>query len=268
MIVKMHGTMLSLALAFLTAAASLAAQAQAPAPGQPLAQPQNQPAAAPQTQPAQPATAAPVEQKKVSTSLGQDFSIVKPMFPNPIAPYTAGTIPAPVFVNSPRVQQRIQNGKLLVSMQDAIELALENNTDILVQRYFPSLAQLDILRTLAGANGRGVGNVNVPAIFGNNPAVGSFDPAITSSLTFDSRHAPVNNPLTAGTGTTSTTLSSQFTHNTNTNVAYVQAFPSGTQITAALNTNRASTTSSAQFFSPSVQTVGSFTLNQQLLNGW
>jgi len=117
---QMHGKLMSLALTFLMAAASMAAQAPAPAPGQPVAQPQNQPAAAPQTQPATPA---PVEQKKVSTGLGQDFSIVKPMFPNPIAPYTAGTIPPPVFVNSPRVQQRIQDGKLLISMQDAIELA-------------------------------------------------------------------------------------------------------------------------------------------------
>src|SRR4029077_10238621 len=143
-----------------------------------------------------------------------------------------------------------------------------NNTDIMIQRYYPSMADLDILRTEAGANGRGVGNVNVPAVFGNNPATGSFDPALISSVTVDSRHAPVNNPLTAGTGTTSTTLSSQFTHNTNTNVQYVQAFASGTSITAQLNTTRASTTSAAQFFSPSVQTVGSFAITQQLLNGW
>ncbi len=261
---KMHGTLLSLAI--LLSAASLA-RAQAPAPNQPIPSPIAEPPAA-QAPPVQPATPAPAAPKHVSTNLGRDFSKVHPMFPNIFAPYQVSQIPPPQFVNSPALQQRIQDGKLILSLQDAIELALANNTDLLVQQYYPSIAQLDIVRTLSGANGRGVGNVNVPAIFGNNPAVGSFDPILTSSLTLDSRHAPVNNPLTAGTGTSTTTLSSQFTHNTNVNVSYIQAFPTGTQITAALNTVRASTTSPAQFFSPSVQTVGSFTLTQQLLNGW
>src|SRR6185295_13191087 len=130
MIGKMHGTMMSLALVVFATAASLAAQAQAPAQNQPPAQPQNPPAAAPQTPPAQPATPAPIEPKTVSTNLGRDFSKVHPMFPHILAPYRSETIPAPVFVNSPRVQQRIQDGKLLITLQDAIELALENNTDI------------------------------------------------------------------------------------------------------------------------------------------
>ncbi len=190
------------------------------------------------------------------------------MWPNPIAPYTWAPIPAPQFLNSPRLQQRIQDGKLTLTLQDAIELALDNNTDLLIQRYYPSIADLDLIRTAAGANGRGVGNVNVPGVFGNNPGTGSFDPAINTTVTFDSRHSPVNNPLTAGTGTSSTALSEQFTHNTNANVQYVQAFPTGTSIAAGLNTVRASTTSQAQFFSPSVQTVGSFAITQQLLNGW
>jgi outer membrane protein TolC len=252
--------------AVLASAASLSLHAQAQAPGQPAATPGTQPAATPQVQPATPP--APPQPKSVTTNLGRDFTRMKPMWPNPISPYTWTPIPATQFLNSPSVAQRIQNGKLMLTLQDAIELALENNTDILIQRYYPSIADLDLIRTAAGANGRGVGNVNVPGVFGNNPGTGSFDPALNASVTFDSRHAPVNNPLTAGTGTSSTALSSQFTHNTNTNVSYVQAFPTGTAFTAAMNTTRASTTSTAQFFSPSVQTVGSLSVTQQLLNGW
>jgi outer membrane protein TolC len=253
-------------LAVLTTAASICMHAQAQAPGQPAAMPGTPTAAAPQTQPATPP--APPQPKTITTNLGRDFSRVKSMWPNPISPYTWTPIPAPQFVNSPQLGQRIQNGRLMITLQDAIELALENNTDILIQRYYPSIADLDLIRTAAGANGRGVGNVNVPGVFGNNPGTGSFDPAINTTLTIDSRRSPVNNPLIAGTGTTSTVLSSQFTHNTITSTQFTQAFPSGTSITAGMNTNRASTTSSAQFFSPSVQTVGSFSISQQLLNGW
>jgi len=263
---KIRGSMMALALALATMAASVSTRAQAPAQGQPAATPQGQPAPTAQ---AQPATPAPVEEKKLSTNLGRDFTKVKPIGPNPIAPYTWASIPPPQFTNSPRIQQRVQDGKLAISLQDAIELALENNTDIMVQRYYPSMADLDLLRTEAGAGARGVGNENAPAVFGNNPLlVGAFDPAIVSSVSVDSRHAPVNNPLTAGTGTGSTVLSSQFTHTTTINTQYLQAFTSGTSIAASLNTIRASTTSSAQFFVPSVQTVGSLSVTQQLLNGW
>ena len=262
---KIRGSMMALALALATMAASVSTRAQAPAQGQPAATPQGQPAPTAQ---AQPATPAPVEEKKLSTNLGRDFTKVKPIGPNPIAPYTWASIPPPQFTNSPRIQQRVQDGKLAISLQDAIELALENNTDIMVQRYYPSFADLDLLRTEAGAGARGVGNENAPGVFGNNPAIGAFDPAIVSSVSVDSRHSPVNNPLIAGTGTSSATLASQFLHTTTINNQYVQAFTSGTSIAAALNTTRQTTTSSAQFFSPSVQTVGSLTVSQQLLNGW
>src|SRR3990170_4849931 len=106
MIGKTRGVMATLALAALTSAASLSMHAQAQAPGQPATAP-GIPPAAPQTQPATPP--APPERKSVTTNLGKDFTRVKPMFPNPIAPYTWAPIPAPQFVNSPGLQQRIQN---------------------------------------------------------------------------------------------------------------------------------------------------------------
>jgi outer membrane protein len=174
----------------------------------------------------------------------------------------------PQFANSPRIQQLIQNSKLTISLQDAIELALENNNDILIQRMFPAIADTDVLRARAGGNLRGVGNENPPTILTNNPNTLSYDPTLVSALSFDSKHSPVNNPLTAGTGTASNALSTQFTHNTNSSVTYNQNFVTGTSVSAGVATVRASTTSGSVFFTPSVQTVGSLSITQQLLNGF
>jgi outer membrane protein len=258
-----RGVTTALVLAVLASAASLALHAQD----------SGQPAPAPQAQPATPP--APPQPKSVTTNLGRDFTTWKPMFsfskgwiPNPLGPYKPTPIPMPQFSNSPRIQQLIRDGKLMLSLQDAIELALQNNTDILIQRMYPSIADTDVTRARAGANVRGVGNVNPPSIFANSPNTLSYDPSLVSSVAFDSRHSPVNNPLTAGTGTSSNALSSQFTHNTTSSVQYLQNFVTGTSVTASLANVRASTTSGAVFFSPSVQSVASLTVSQQLLNGF
>jgi outer membrane protein TolC len=78
---------------------------------------------------------------------------------------------------------------------------------------------------------------------------------------------PVNNPLTAGTGTEVVTLQSLHTHSTQANFQYVQDFPTGTAVALGFNNNRASTTSQAQFLNPSVQTVASVSVAQSLLSG-
>jgi len=77
-------------------------------------------------------------------------------FPTLIAPYKPIRIDQPDLVNAPRIDQLIHDGKLQITLQDAVELALENSLDIAVQRYYPWIADTDILRTEAGAQGRGV----------------------------------------------------------------------------------------------------------------
>ena len=57
--------------------------------------------------------------------------------------------------NKPRVEQLIHDGKLEITLQDAVELALENNMDIAVARYQPWLADTDILATKGGGSGAG-----------------------------------------------------------------------------------------------------------------
>jgi hypothetical protein len=90
-------------------------------------------------------------------------------FPNIFAPYTSPRIPAPKLSNSERLHNLIRNGKLELSLDDAIALALENNLDIDVARYSLRYAQTDLLRTRAGQSFRGIN----PGLFGGVQAFGT-----------------------------------------------------------------------------------------------
>ena len=79
-----------------------------------------------------------------------------------IAPYKPIQIDEPILVNSPRVDQLIHDDKLQITLQDAVELALENSLDIAVARYNPWIADTDILRTKAGGQGRGTPGADFP----------------------------------------------------------------------------------------------------------
>src|SRR6266851_2460672 len=154
----------------------------------------------PQAATAKPAT--PI----VPVSLGSakyNYTRAPRPFPNLLAPYSPIKIAAPVLTNSLRVDQLIHDGKLELSMQEAVELALENSMDIVVQRYNPWFADAGILKANAG----GFGGVTPGAVFGgstaNNPLL-NYDPVITTTLSIDDRNIPVNNPLTSGTGTSTT----------------------------------------------------------------
>jgi outer membrane protein len=67
--------------------------------------------------------------------------------------------------NSPRLESLLRGGKLYLSLNDAVALALENNLDIELQRYGPQLAQADLLRAQAGGVIRGI-----PTSISNGPS--------------------------------------------------------------------------------------------------
>src|SRR5438309_6641802 len=70
---------------------------------------------------------------------------------------------APIdLTNSNRLESVLRAGKLYLSLQDVIALALENNLDIALQRYGPQIADANILRAKAGGFLRGV-NASVTA---------------------------------------------------------------------------------------------------------
>ena len=96
-----------------------------------------------------------------STTLASSQSVAPiplelPKSPNPFNAYMPATVPAPTLANSPRLEQLIRDGKLYVSLRDAISLALENNLDLAIARYNLPIANTDILRTKAGGSFRGV----------------------------------------------------------------------------------------------------------------
>ena len=61
----------------------------------------------------------------------------------------------------------------MLSLDDAIALALENNLDIRVQRFLPWFGEVSLLRTKAGGVLEGVSNA--PLLLGSGPSAG-FDP--------------------------------------------------------------------------------------------
>lgn len=169
--------------------------------------------------------------------------------------------------NSPRADQLVHDGKLEITLQDAVELALENNLDIAVQRYNPWFADAGILK----ANSGGFGGTVPGAAFGgstaNNPLL-NFDPLVTSTITLDDRKVPVNNPLTSGTGTGASTLASLALHSSTYNFQYSQGFQTGTSFFTTWDNTRSSSSSRVNLFNPSVQSSIFVGFQQQLLNGF
>src|SRR4051812_47133916 len=70
--------------------------------------------------------------------------------------YTPTEIPAASFTNSVRLTDLVKDGKIYLSLSDALALALENNYDLAIARYNLDIADTDILRSKAGAVLRGV----------------------------------------------------------------------------------------------------------------
>ncbi len=195
----------------------------------------------------------------------QNYTYGKRWFPNILAPYTQTQVPEPVLMNAPRIEQMVQNGKLSISLQEAVDLALQNNLAIVIERYVPWIAEANVLRTLSGA----APNSGAVTTLGTIPAL-NFDPQVTSTFSMDQRTIPVNNPLTAGTGGSASvgTFSELSTHTAIGDIQYSQGFHTGTSFSAAFNNTRGSTSSTANFFDPFVQSNFIFIASQQLLNGF
>jgi outer membrane protein TolC len=234
------------------------------APAAPAFAQQQSPPQAPQqegsTPPAQPQPAS-----RTIPVNNQDYTIGKRWFPNIIEPYTQATVPEPILTNAPHIEQMVKDGKLSISLQDAVDLALQNNLSIVIERYVPWIAEANILRTLSGGSPLS-GSVNALA---TSPTL-SFDPQVTSLFSMDEKTIPVNNPLTAGTGGSASfgTFSTLNTHTAVGDLQYSQGFHTGTSFSASFDNTRGSSSSTATFFDPFVQSNFVFVASQQLLNGF
>ncbi len=217
-------------------------------------------------------------------------------FPNPIGPYTPRHVAPPNLANTARIDSLMHDGKLYLSLNDAIALALENNLDIAIARYNLNIADTDVLRSKAGAAilgvplgviqntpgggvggfgsqvGSGTGGTSVGAAgagagaagltsstFGLGPPITSFDPVITGTLQED-HFSQVS------TSSFSVPLLSQ---NTGTvNFGYTQGFSWGTNLTVGFNNQRATTNNFSSNFSPQLNSNFRATLTQHLLQGF
>jgi outer membrane protein len=195
-------------------------------------------------------------------NLSPDYSKGPHWFPNIIAPYTLMPVVQPVLTNSPRVDQLIQGGKLMLSLEDAISLGLENNLNIAVSRYTPWLDQASLLYAKSGANSR------LPAGF-------AFDPTVTGTVSLAQTTTPANNPLLSGTGTTNgsgvpirTNAPAVEGHTFTVNTQYGQGFATGTQLQVSFNNSRSSTSLTTNLFNPTLQSTLTAIVTQPLLSGF
>ncbi len=134
---------------------------------QPQTAPANQPAAqsVPESPaPAQnnPSSATPTLAQQAQEAQQQAFAPQRPFrvdLPHshkPLSQYRPSDAPPLDLANSPRLDNLIRDGKLYITLNDAIALAIENNLDLAYFRYNFPIAQTDIARTKAGGAAQGV----------------------------------------------------------------------------------------------------------------
>jgi outer membrane protein len=227
-------------------------QGQAPGGTQPPSQPQAQ-TGAPATEPA----------RDLRDVEGPDYSRPKRALPVVWDPYTPQDVPEPMLTNSSRIDQLIQDGKLMLSLDDAISLALENNLNINVTRFIPWIAQTQLLKAKAGGIPQSSSTQQV--VLGSSPSV-SFDPIATANFGWSHANVPINNPFTSGAGTTAIPLVQQ--NSGFVNLGYTQGFHTGTNFSVTFDTTRSSTNLSDVVFNPALNPIMTATLSQPLLNGF
>jgi outer membrane protein TolC len=222
-----------------------------------------------------------------------------PQSRNPLDPYMSDEVPEPALTNSQRLDRLIRDGKLYLSLRDAIDLALENNLDLAIARYNLPIADTDILRTRAGASFRGVntgvvqgtpgGGVGgfgagapgagaggttsgaggagagasglVQSTLGVGTPVSSYDPQLNVNAGIEHLTLPQSSNVLYD-------VPSLQLNTAQVNAAYSQAFSSGTSISAEFNNSRQTTNSPEIFLSPALNTYFRFTIQQQLLAGF
>ena len=221
----------------------------------------------------------------------KDYSKGPGWFGHFTAPYRQQPIPPLSLENSPRLRDLIHDGKLEISMADALALAIENNLDISVERQVVPMSQTDVLRASAGSAARGFSGATIPlglsagalgvgvstAVAGggvgnaggisggggavNISPVGTFDPTINYNFSWDRTVTPLNTLVVAGVPAV-TGYSASYSG------SYTQLLATGTSFFVSLNGLRASSSQQSLLFNPDVATRMSMGFNQPLLSGF
>ena len=227
----------------------------------------------------------------------KDYSKGKFGFPNPLRWYTATNYPAPRLSNTPRLDDLLRDGKIYLSLSDAVTLALENNYDIAIARINLDIADTDLLRAKAGSSLRGVSagivsntlggtsstitggggpggtsngtggtgtgaNGLVLSTSGSGPVPYNMDPVITGALEYQTQTQQQSNLLFSGG------LSSLFTNTSTYNFGYLQGFGTGSQLNVVFDNTRVTTNNPFVDYSPTLTTGFTATFTQHLLQGF
>jgi outer membrane protein TolC len=218
------------------------------------------------------------------------FNIELPHSHNPLAPYMPSTVPPLNLQNSQQLYNLIQEGKLRISLRDAIALALENNLTLASFRYNFPIAQADLLRTKAGGNANGVntsvvqttqsgfgasgggggstassataGNGGiVTSTLGAGASVPSFDPYLIFSGYVQHTVTPEPNVATVGTELFKV-------NNIEVQSQYQQYFPLGTYLQVNYQGFRAANNSPYYAVNPELNSAFTVQVTQPLLYGF
>src|SRR5271169_2606665 len=241
------------------------------------APPQNAP---PQTgPPLTPLPQAPMPQHNAHPYSDLDYSRGKKQFPNPFVVYSTREVAPLNVANSGRTDHLLIDGKMYLSLNDAVAMALEDNLDIGIQRYNLSIADTDILRTSSGAvalgvnaglvqgtpggqtgttsaggtgtsttgsTGGGAGGTTI-GVGGAGAGVGGIVASTTGEGPPLDNYDPVitgtveeNHVITPEANTVFTGTPSLSQNITTANFLYTQGFSTGTLMTVAFNNNRTS----------------------------
>jgi outer membrane protein TolC len=220
-----------------------------------------------------------------------DYTHGASAFPGVLSPYKPEAIaPLPVE-NSPRLNELIRDGRLPLTLSDAMALAIENNLDLAVQRFTRPIAEVDVLRTSSGQAARGVPGALLPSglsagalgvgvnttsgtggvgsaggISGGGGAVqvgqvGTFDPAVSFSTSYDRTSSPLNSIVVAGVPQVTTASSAG-------SLSLTQLLPTGTSYTFTTSGISQDSTQRSLLFNPAVVSRMAAAVNQPLLNGF
>ena len=246
---------------------------------------------------AQNQTASSAQNSAAQPAVSLNFEM--PKSHNPLKAYAPDSVPEPQLTNSHHLDQLVRDGRLYLSLRDAIDLALEDNLDLAIARYNLPIANTDILRTEAGgffrgvntgvvqgtpgggvggfgtgAPGAGAGGTTsgaggagagasglVQSTLGAGTPVSSYDPFISLNGGDEHQTSPVANRQIYG-------VPSLQLNTGQVGAFFTQAFPTGTTVNFSFGNSRQTTNSPYFNLSPTLSSTFRFQFQQELLAGF
>jgi outer membrane protein len=246
-----------------------------------------------------PATKAPAapQPAQAETVHLKDYSVPRSAFPKFLQPYEPEALVQPNLGNSARIDSLMRDGKIYLSIDDAVALTLENNLDLEIARYNLNIAAADVLRAksggailgvntgvvqntpgggiggLGGTVGSGTGGTTIAAggagagtnglvssTLGIGSPITSFDPVLTGSFQLDKNQTESTSPFSPVPVVAQNTYTAD--------LAYTQGFQWGGALTGAFNNTHLSTNNTTSLLTPQLGSNFQFRFTQNLLQGF